>query len=49
MDSAPIFPLFREALPVTKLRGFRGIQNPTTNLILTEMARGTNGSTSRRR
>jgi len=39
MDGAPIFSLFRE-LPVIHLKGFRGILNSTTNLILTEMERG---------
>ncbi len=37
MDGAPIFSLFREALPVAQLRAFRGILNSTTNLILTRM------------
>lgn len=37
MDGAPIFSLFREALPAANLRAFRGILNSTTNLILTRM------------
>ena len=37
MDGAPIFSLFREALPAARLRAFRGILNSTTNLILTRM------------
>ncbi len=37
MDGAPIFSLFREALPAAQLRAFRGILNSTTNLILTRM------------
>lgn len=40
MDGAPIFALFREALPGANLRGFQGILNSTTNLILTLMERG---------
>jgi homoserine dehydrogenase len=37
MGGAPIFSLFREALPAARLMRFRGILNSTTNLILTEM------------
>lgn len=40
MGGAPVFSLFREALPAANLRRFRGILNSTTNLILTEMERG---------
>jgi len=40
MDGAPIFSLFRETLPAVSLRGFRGILNSTTNLILTRMEAG---------
>jgi homoserine dehydrogenase len=40
MDGAPIFSLFREALPAARLLGFRGILNSTTNLILTRMEHG---------
>jgi len=40
MDGAPIFSLFRESLPALNLRGFRGILNSTTNLILTRMEAG---------
>jgi len=40
MDGAPIFSLFREALPGTNLLSFRGILNSTTNLILTHMEQG---------
>jgi homoserine dehydrogenase len=40
MDGAPIFSLFRETLPAVELRGFRGILNSTTNLILTRMEAG---------
>ncbi len=40
MGGAPIFSLFREALPAAKLMRFRGILNSTTNLMLTEMEHG---------
>jgi homoserine dehydrogenase len=40
MDGAPIFSLFRSALPGADLLSFRGILNSTTNLILTRMEAG---------
>lgn len=40
MDGAPIFSLFRETLPLAELRGFHGILNSTTNLILERMDGG---------
>jgi homoserine dehydrogenase len=40
MDGAPIFSLFRSALPATRLLSFRGILNSTTNLILSCMENG---------
>lgn len=40
MDGAPIFSLFRESLPAASLKGFRGVLNSTTNLILTRMEAG---------
>jgi homoserine dehydrogenase len=40
MDGAPIFSLFRSALPAAQVLGFRGILNSTTNLILTRMENG---------
>jgi homoserine dehydrogenase len=40
MDGAPIFSLFRETLPAAHLRGFRGLLNSTTNLILLRMEAG---------
>ncbi len=40
MDGTPIFSLFPHALPAVEIRGFRGIMNSTTNVILTEMERG---------
>lgn len=40
MDGAPIFSLFRNALPGARLRSFQGILNSTTNLILGRMESG---------
>jgi homoserine dehydrogenase len=40
MDGVPIFSLFRNSLPAIEVRGFRGILNSTTNVILSEMERG---------
>ncbi len=40
LDSAPVFSLFREALPAVKVRGFSGIFNSTTNVILETMEAG---------
>ncbi len=40
MDGAPIFALVEKALPATRVRGFRGVINSTTNLVLTMMAAG---------
>lgn len=40
MDGAPIFSLFRSALPGARLTSFRGILNSTTNLILGRMENG---------
>lgn len=40
MDGAPIFSLFREAIPASNLLSFKGILNSTTNLILARMERG---------
>ena len=40
MDGAPIFSLFRSALPAAQLISFRGILNSTTNLILGRMEDG---------
>jgi homoserine dehydrogenase len=40
MDGAPIFSLFRECLPAAQLKGFRGVLNSTSNLILTRMENG---------
>jgi homoserine dehydrogenase len=40
MDGAPIFSLFRGALPAAQLKSFRGVLNSTTNLILGRMENG---------
>ncbi len=40
MDGAPIFSLFREPLPAVELRGFRGILNSCTNMMLERMEGG---------
>ncbi len=40
MDGAPIFSLFRSALPAATLIGFRGILNSCTNLLLERMEEG---------
>jgi homoserine dehydrogenase len=40
MDGAPVFSLFRETLPATRLISFTGVLNSTTNLILTRMEAG---------
>ncbi|TFH36552.1 MAG: homoserine dehydrogenase [Anaerolineales bacterium] len=40
MDGAPIFSMWREALPAAELASFRGVLNSTTNLILTRMESG---------
>jgi homoserine dehydrogenase len=40
MDGTPIFSMFPHSLPAVELRGFRGILNATTNVVLTEMEKG---------
>jgi len=40
MDGVPIFSLFREAMPAVEIRGFRGVLNSTTNVILEGMESG---------
>lgn len=40
MDGTPIFNMFRRCLPAVELRGFRGVLNSTTNVILSGMERG---------
>jgi homoserine dehydrogenase len=39
-DCLPVFSLFRESLPAAHLRGFAGVLNSTTTLILEEIAAG---------
>ncbi len=40
MDGVPIFSLFPTGLPATELRGFSGVLNSTTNVVLTEIEKG---------
>jgi len=40
MDGVPIFSLFRETLPAIEVRGFRGVLNSTTNVVLEGMEAG---------
>jgi homoserine dehydrogenase len=40
LDSAPVFSLFRETLPATKVRAFSAVFNSTTNVILETMEAG---------
>ena len=40
MDGVPIFSTFRENLPLIQVKGFRGILNSTTQVILTGMEQG---------
>jgi homoserine dehydrogenase len=40
MDGIPIFSLFRNTLPAIEVKGFKGILNSTTNVVLTGMERG---------
>jgi homoserine dehydrogenase len=40
MDGVPIFSLFPLGLPATELRGFSGVLNSTTNVVLTEVEKG---------
>jgi homoserine dehydrogenase len=46
MDGVPIFSLFRDTLPAVEVKGFHGILNSTTNVILTCMEQGLNFSDS---
>ena len=49
MDGVPIFSLFRNALPAIEVKGFRGILNSTTNVILTGIEQGLTFDESLRR
>jgi homoserine dehydrogenase len=40
MDGVPIFSLFTWGLPLAELRGFSGVLNSTTNVVLTEVEKG---------
>jgi len=40
MDGVPIFSMFPLGLPVADLRGFSGVLNSTTNVVLTEVEKG---------
>src|SRR6266436_7779867 len=40
MDGVPIFSMFQLGLPATELRGFSGVLNSTTNVVLTEIEKG---------
>jgi len=40
MDGAPIFSVFREALPAIQIQGFEGILNSCTNMLLERMEDG---------
>ena len=40
MDGVPIFSLFPMGLPLAALRGFSGVLNSTTNVVLTEVEKG---------
>jgi homoserine dehydrogenase len=40
MDGVPIFSMFPLGLPATDLRGFTGVLNSTTNVVLTEIEKG---------
>jgi homoserine dehydrogenase len=40
LGGSPVFSVFREAFPAAELRGFKGIANATTNVILSRMERG---------
>jgi homoserine dehydrogenase len=40
MDGVPIFAMFPLGLPATEIRGFSGVLNSTTNVVLTEIEKG---------
>ncbi len=40
MDGVPVYSLFRETLPAIEVRGFRGVLNSTTTVILDAMSAG---------
>lgn len=40
MDGVPVFSMFPYGLPATEIRGFSGVLNSTSNVVLTEIERG---------
>lgn len=40
MDGVPVFSMFPYGLPATDIRGFAGVLNSTTNVVLSEIERG---------
>jgi homoserine dehydrogenase len=40
MDGVPVFSMFPYGLPATDIRGFSGVLNSTTNVVLTEIEKG---------
>ncbi|MGC1620651.1 MAG: hypothetical protein WA765_19335 [Candidatus Acidiferrum sp.] len=40
MDGVPVFSMFPDGLPATDIRGFSGVLNSTTNVVLTEIEKG---------
>jgi homoserine dehydrogenase len=40
MDGVPIFSMFPLGLPAVEIRGFAGVLNSTTNVVLTEIEKG---------
>ena len=40
MDGVPIFSMFPLGLPAMEIRGFSGVLNSTTNVVLTEIEKG---------
>lgn len=40
MDGVPVFSMFPDGLPDTEIRGFCGVLNSTTNVVLTEIEKG---------
>jgi homoserine dehydrogenase len=40
MDGVPVFSMFPHGLPATEIRGFSGVLNSTTNVVLTEIEKG---------
>jgi homoserine dehydrogenase len=40
MDGVPIFSMFRLGLPAVEIRGFSGVLNSTTNVVLTDIEKG---------